>query len=69
MPGLLPYSFDFTPERIAAAADALLADPAEAMARTEAAWQALSRDFAMRRAAVQIMQFATLQEANARCSA
>jgi len=69
MPGLQRYSFDFTAERIVHAADALLADPAEALARTEAAWQALSPDFTMRRAAEQIVQFAALHGGNARCTA
>jgi hypothetical protein len=69
MPGLEPYYFDFTRERIAQAADALLADPAEALARTEAAWQALTPDFTMRRAAEQIVEFIALHGANARCTA
>ena len=66
MPSLQPYCFDFTPGRIAAAADALLSDPAEALARTEAAWQALAPDVTMRRAAEQIVQFAGLHVANLR---
>lgn len=69
MPSLRPYCFDFTPERVAAAADALLSDPGEALARTEAAWQALARDVTMRRAAEQIVQFAGLYAANLRWGA
>jgi hypothetical protein len=69
MPGLERYCFDFTAERIVQAADALLADPAEALERTEAAWQALTPDFTMRRAAEQIVQFAALHAGNARCAA
>jgi len=37
--------------------------------RTEAAWQALTPDFTMRRAAEQIVQFASLHGTNARCAA
>ncbi len=69
LPGLQRYGFDFTEERITQAVDAMLADPAEALARTEAAWQALSPAFTMRRAAEQIVQFAALHGANARCAA
>lgn len=69
MPGLERYCFDFTQERIARAVDALLADPAEALARAEFAWHALTPDFTMRRAAEQIVQFAALHVANARCAA
>jgi hypothetical protein len=69
MPALRPYCFDFTPERIIAAADALLSDPAEALARTEAACQALAPDVTMRRAAEQIVQFAGLCGANLRWGA
>lgn len=69
IPGLDRYCFDFTPERISQAVDALLADPAEALARTEAARQALTPNFTMRRAAEQIVQFAALHGGNARCAA
>jgi hypothetical protein len=65
-PSLEPYSFDFTPERIRQAADMLLADPAEAVARTETAWQALSSWATMRHAAMNIMQFVALHDTNAR---
>jgi hypothetical protein len=68
-PGLERYTFDFTRERIEHAVDALLSGPAEALARTEAAWQALAPDFSMRRAAQQIVQFTRLQGLNARCAA
>ena len=69
LPGLERYCFDFSPERIVQAVEAVLADPAEALDRTEAAWQALTPDFTMRRAAEQIVQFAALHSANARCAA
>jgi hypothetical protein len=69
LPGLERYCFDFSPERITQAVDAVLSDPAEALARTEAAWQALTPDFTMRRAAEQILQFVGLHGANARCAA
>ena len=69
MPGLDPYCFEFTSERIAQAVESLLADPADALARTETAWQALTPDFTMRRAAEQILQFAALHGVNARCAA
>jgi hypothetical protein len=39
------------------------------MARTEAAWQLLTPDFTMRRAAEQMLQFVTLSGWNARCAA
>jgi hypothetical protein len=68
MPGLDPYCFDFTAERIVQAVDAVLDDPAEALARTEAAWRALSPDFTMRRAAEQIEQFTALHAMNTRCA-
>jgi hypothetical protein len=69
MPGLERYCFEFSSERIVQAVDALLADPADALACTESAWQALTPDFTMRRAAEQILQFATMQGGNARCAA
>lgn len=69
LPGLDRYCFDFTSERIAGAVDALLSDPTEAVARAEAAWQALTPDFTMRRAAEQILQFLVLHGANAQCTA
>lgn len=68
MPGLESYGFEFTSERIVQAVDSLLADPAEALARTESAFQALTPDFTMRRAAEQILQFTSLHGGNARCA-
>lgn len=55
-PTLERYNFSFTRESIEQAIDALLADPREALERTEAAYQALSKDFTMRRAAQQMWQ-------------
>ncbi|HTB46350.1 MAG TPA: glycosyltransferase [Acetobacteraceae bacterium] len=69
LPDLECYCFDFHSERIVQAVEAVLADPVEAVARTEAAWQALTPDFTMRRAAEQIVQFASLHGTNARCAA
>lgn len=69
MPGLEPYGFDFTAQRVRQAADALLAEPAEALARTEAAREALSPWATMNHAARTIMQFVALHEANARVAA
>lgn len=67
-PALLPYSFSFDAAQIAGAADALLANPAEALARTEASYQALAAEFTMQRAARQIIEFVGLHGANARCA-
>jgi hypothetical protein len=67
--GLGQYCFDFTSERIVQAVEAVLADPADALARTEVAWQALTPDFTMRRAAEQMVQFVALHGLNARCAA
>jgi hypothetical protein len=66
MPGLEPYRFCFTRERIEQAVEAALAAPAEAIARVEDAWQALVTPFGMRRSAQQIVQFAALHPMNAR---
>jgi hypothetical protein len=69
LPGLARYHFNFTPESIVQAVDAALSDPTEALARTEAAQQALVPAFTTRRAAEQIVQFAALHGMNARCAA
>lgn len=69
MPALGRYSFGFTRERIEQAVDAVLADPNEALAHTESTWQALAIPFGMRRAAHQIVQFATMHGLNARYGA
>jgi hypothetical protein len=69
LPDLERYCFGFHSEQIVRAVDAALADPAEALARTEAAWHALTPDFTMRRAAEQIVEFVGLHGANARCAA
>jgi hypothetical protein len=63
--GLEPYLFDFTGERIAHAIEAVLSAPADAIARTEEAWNALSVPFGLRRSVQQIIQFATLHPHNA----
>jgi hypothetical protein len=65
MPGLAPYRFGFTSERITQALEAALAAPAEAIDRTEEAWNAMSVCFGMRRSAQQIVQFAMLHSHNA----
>jgi len=66
MPNLEPYTFRFTRERVEQAVEAVLAAPAEALARTETAWQALAVPFGMRRAAHQIAQFVAMHTLNAR---
>ena len=66
MPALSPYHFDFRPARIVATADAVLANPEEAVARTEATHAAMLPAFAMRRSAQQLLQFAGLYTVNAR---
>ena len=68
-PALQPYTFDFTRERITEAAEALLADPAAALERTELAWQAMQPEFSARASARQILQFAVLQGGNGRWGA
>jgi spore maturation protein CgeB len=65
-PELEPYCFQFSPEQITEAADRLLSNPAEALARTEATWQAMSPAFSMRRSAQQIVHFVALHAVNAR---
>jgi hypothetical protein len=66
MPELATFCFDFTPDRIVAAAEALLANPADALARTEATFQAMSPAFTLRQAVLNIVQFVGLHEANVR---
>ena len=66
LPALQPYRFDFTRERIVAAADALLSDPAAALQRTEAAWQGMQPAFTLRQAMMQIVDYAALYPANRR---
>jgi hypothetical protein len=65
---LEPYRFGFTADRIAQAVDAVLANPADAIARTEETWHALALPFGMRRAARQIIQFVMLHALNAPCA-
>jgi hypothetical protein len=67
MQALDPYCFSFTRERIEQAVEAVLADPAEAIARCEETWQALATPFGMRRSVRQIVQFAALHPLNAPC--
>ncbi|MGD0108471.1 MAG: hypothetical protein ABSC06_31190 [Rhodopila sp.] len=69
MSALEPYTFPFTQERIEHAVEALLAAPAEALARTESTWQELAVPFGMRRAARQIVHFVALHGMNARWTA
>jgi hypothetical protein len=66
MPELEPYAFGFTRERIEQAVEAVLNAPEEAIARTETTLQQISIPFGMRRAARQIVQFASLNALNAR---
>jgi hypothetical protein len=53
------------PDRVRGAADALLADPGLALARTEDAWQALSPEFTLRRSVLRILEFVSLNRLNA----
>ena len=64
MARLEPYAFAFTPERIGCAIDAVLADPATAIARTEETRESLAIPFGLRRAASQIVQFASMHMLN-----
>ncbi|HEY1414119.1 MAG TPA: hypothetical protein VGF36_18380, partial [Rhodopila sp.] len=65
LPRLEPYRFVFTGDRIEQAVEAVLANPDDAIARTEESWQALAEPFGMRRAARQIVQFAMFHSLNA----
>jgi hypothetical protein len=67
MPMLDKYMFDFTGERISRAVEAVLASPAEAIARTDDTFQTLSGPFGLVRSARQIVQFAGLHKLNAPC--
>ena len=67
MPLLDRYTFGFTPESVAAAIEAVLADPVEAINRTEATHQALSGRFALARSVQRIVQFAGLHPLNTPC--
>jgi hypothetical protein len=69
MPLLEPYRFNFTPERIEQAVQAVLAAPAQAIARTDDTWAALTTPFGLRRSAQQMIQFAMLHALNAPCGA
>ena len=62
---LEPYAFTFTSRHIEQAVEAVLAAPAEAIARTENTFQELSTPFGMRHAAHCIVQFAMLHSLNA----
>lgn len=65
MPMLDRYMFDFTRERIVKAVDAVLAAPAEAIARADDTFHALSGPFGLARSIRQIVQFAGLHPLNA----
>ena len=67
MPMLDKYMFDFTRERISQAVEAVLANPAEAAARTDDTFHALSGPFGLVRSVRQIVQFAGLHTLNAPC--
>ncbi|MFO1027211.1 MAG: hypothetical protein U1E70_18710 [Acetobacteraceae bacterium] len=64
MPDLDRYSFEFTPQSIAAAAEALLADPQAALDAAEATYQALLPHFTLRHTARQIIEFCSLHGMN-----
>jgi hypothetical protein len=64
MAGLEPYTFGFTGDAVRQAAEAALADPAQALTRTEEAFDALSVPFGLRRSAMQIVQFVSMHAFN-----
>jgi hypothetical protein len=68
MPALEPYCFDFKRGRIEQAVEAVLANPGEAIERTEDVWRVLAAPFAMQRSAWQIVQFASMYTLNMTCS-
>jgi hypothetical protein len=63
------YRFSFVSQQIEQAVEAVLAAPADALARVEYTWRALATPFGMRRSAQQIAQFAALHPLNARFGA
>jgi hypothetical protein len=65
MPTLGSYRFAFDRQRVEQAVEAVLAAPADAVARVEDTWRALATPFGMRRSAQQIAQFAALHPLNA----
>jgi hypothetical protein len=67
MPALEPYAFAFVSEQIEQVVEAVLTKPSEALGRAETTYQSLATPFGMRRAALQIAQFASLHALNARC--
>jgi hypothetical protein len=62
---LEPYRFSLTRERIEQAVDAVLASPAEAIARTDETCAALAPALGMRRSVQRIIQFVALHSLNA----
>jgi hypothetical protein len=64
MPALEPYSFALSAEGAAAALQAVLDAPAEALARTEATYLAMLPEFSMRAAMQRIVALAGLAHAN-----
>jgi hypothetical protein len=64
MPELERYAFALTTDGVAAALQAVLDAPAEALARTEATWEAMLPEFSMRRSVERIASLATLSHAN-----
>ncbi|MGH7042225.1 MAG: glycosyltransferase family protein [Acetobacteraceae bacterium] len=69
MPELEPYGFGFTPDRIRAAIEAVLADPPLAAERTAGTYDRLVPEFSMRRSVQHIAAFAALHSVNARSGA
>jgi hypothetical protein len=65
VPGLERYAFRFTLDSVAAAAKAVLADPATGFALTEAAYAALLPDFSMRQSVRHIELLCRLVPLNA----
>ncbi|HEX2941882.1 MAG TPA: hypothetical protein VHO91_12615 [Rhodopila sp.] len=65
MAALEPYVFRFTQDHVVRAVDAVLANPAAAIANTEETCRALEQPFGLRRSASQIVQFVAAHRLNA----
>jgi len=66
LPLLEPYAFRVTPESVAQAVDAVLADPQAALDATEATYEALLPRFTLRHSLLHIAQTVLLHTGNKR---
>ena len=66
MPLLDRYGYDFAPDSIVAAADALLTAPQQALERTESTYNAILPHFSLRESSRQIVTFASIHALNTR---